>query len=35
MDTGDSAEARSWLTRALERDPGSVRARALIARLSP
>ncbi|HXF59672.1 MAG TPA: O-antigen ligase family protein [Candidatus Saccharimonadales bacterium] len=35
MESGDSAEARSWLTRALERDPGSVRARALIARLSP
>jgi tetratricopeptide (TPR) repeat protein len=34
IESGDSVEARSWLTRALERDPGSVRARALLARLS-
>jgi O-antigen ligase/cytochrome c-type biogenesis protein CcmH/NrfG len=34
IDTGDPVEARSWLTRALERNPGSVRARALLARLS-
>jgi Tfp pilus assembly protein PilF len=34
MESGDPVEARSWLTRALERDPGSARARALLARLS-
>ncbi len=34
MESGDSVEARSWLERALERDPGSERARALLARLS-
>jgi O-antigen ligase/Flp pilus assembly protein TadD len=34
IESGDSVEARSWLTRTLERDPGSVRARALLARLS-
>jgi tetratricopeptide (TPR) repeat protein len=34
MESGDPVEARSWLTRALERDPGSSRARAMLARLS-
>jgi len=34
IESGDPVEARSWLTRALERDPGSARARALLARLS-
>ena len=33
IESGDSVEARSWLTRVLERDPGSERARALLARL--
>ncbi len=34
MESGDPVEARSWLTRALERDPGSTRARTMLARLS-
>ena len=34
IESGDPVEARSWLTRALERDPGSARAHALLARLS-
>ena len=34
IESGDPVEARSWLTRALERDPGSDRARALLARLT-
>jgi O-antigen ligase/Flp pilus assembly protein TadD len=34
IESGDPVEARSWLTRALERDPDSARARALLARLS-
>ncbi|HXL15683.1 MAG TPA: O-antigen ligase family protein [Methylomirabilota bacterium] len=33
IESGDTVEARSWLERALERDPGSDRARALLARL--
>jgi hypothetical protein len=34
IESGDAVEARSWLTQALERDPGSDRARTLLARLS-
>jgi Flp pilus assembly protein TadD len=33
MDSGDSASARSWVRRALERAPGSERAHAVAARL--
>ena len=35
IDAGDPVEARSWLTRALERDPGSASARAMLERLPP
>lgn len=34
IESGDTVQAKSWLTRALERDPGSDRARALLSRLS-
>ena len=34
IESGDPVEARSWLERALERDPSSDRARTLLARLA-
>jgi putative inorganic carbon (HCO3(-)) transporter len=33
IQSGDPVEARTWLTRALERNPGSDRARAMLSRL--
>jgi putative inorganic carbon (HCO3(-)) transporter len=35
IESGNTGEARSWLTKALERDPDSARARALLAKLQP